>query len=101
MKKFGLIVKRKVELMFDHISVDFDSTLFENGQVDMELVQRINEKYNGKVFVFTSRSWYEYYLIKNILIQCGLKFEGIICGKLMVGSYLDDRNVLIEDFKEK
>jgi len=86
--------------MFDHISVDFDGTLFVDGKVDKELVDKINAKYNGKVFIFTSRSWGDYYLIKNILLEAGLKFESLVCGKLMCGEYLDDRNLKIDEFKK-
>lgn len=86
--------------MYNHISVDFDGTLFVNGEIDKELVDKLNKQYNGKVFIFTSRSWGDYFLIKNLITEAKLKFEGIVCGKLIAGKYLDDRNISIDEFKD-
>lgn len=49
---------------------------------------------NGwKIYIHTSRPWHDYERIETWLTFWGIPYNGIICGKLLAGIYVDDRAV--------
>lgn len=93
------------------IAVDLDGTLAEgvwtpdNPTSDIGNVKVYSDGLTGKdkadeldragykIIVHTARSWTDYQNIEKWLIHNKIPFKAIVCGKLLVKEYVDDRGI--------
>lgn len=84
------------------LAVDFDGTIASNsGYPDFipdkplegvkEELQHL-ESQGYKIIIHTARPWADYHNIENFMLNHGLPFRRIVCGKLLAKYYIDDRN---------
>lgn len=85
------------------LGIDFDKFIAENtGHPDykplgiklgaLEFMKRL-EADGWKLIIHTARPWSDYEIIENWLLFYTVPYRRIVCGKLLVKFYLDDRNV--------
>lgn len=84
------------------LSVDFDETIVHNsGFPDyipnhpvkgaIQALKNLDKK-GYKIIVYTARPWGDYSNIEDWLLEYGVPFRRIVCGKLLAKWYIDDRN---------
>lgn len=83
-------------------AVDLDGTLATDVWPDPGIgepirvnVLKVRElvKSGWKIVIHTARGWESYETIEAWLHHNGVPFSRIVCGKLLAGIYVDDRNV--------
>ena len=94
-------------------AIDFDNTLvftkqeedyeLDKAEPNYELMRACRNAYKqGKRFiVHSSRHWDDYPVIEKWLVRHKFPFKFIICGKILVNGYIDDRNIMPDEFIEK
>ena len=91
-------------------AVDFDGTIvftkeednfsLENALPNYDLLRAMrNAQKAGKRFIiYTSRHWDDFPIIERWLKRHKVPFKFIICGKILVEHYIDDRGLSPQDF---
>ncbi len=91
-------------------AIDFDNTIvFTNPKDNFSLDKAIpnyklitacrNAYKQGKRFiVYSSRHWDDYPIMEKWLKRHKFPFKFIICGKILVAGYIDDRNIMPDEF---
>lgn len=92
-------------------AVDFDNTLTqgdakywegERPQPDEEMVEATNQLYfdRNTIIVWTARPWDQARQIAAHLTEWGVRWHGIKCNKGSAETYIDDKAINTEDFKD-
>lgn len=90
------------------IAVDFDDTLtlggnkwWENEESipNFKMIELVVQQYikGNTIIIHTGRPWNAAALTVAWLIKYGVRFHGIMCGKLLADVYLDDKALNVED----
>lgn len=87
-------------------AIDFDGTIASSvwktsrgiGEPMMGNVDKLWElrRKGKKIVIYTARPWFDYEAIERWMNDHAIPFDKIICGKLLVHRYIDDKNILIE-----
>jgi FMN phosphatase YigB (HAD superfamily) len=76
------------------ITIDLDHTLYEKDTIINR--ERVNELFEDKhnfIVIYTSRSWSQFFAIKDLLDLYKVKYHAIVCEKLRASEMIDDKNV--------
>ena len=94
------------ESRFKVIGVDLDKTIAKNSpHPDYDLLEPIDGAWESlnylhhhgwDIFIYTSRPWHDYNMIKDWLDRYDFEYDGIICGKLFCKWMVDDRNITFD-----
>jgi hypothetical protein len=76
----------------EHPTADIGDPIPEN----VEKVRALHASGDWDIVVHTARGWTDYRAIKRWLIHHDIPYMAIVCGKLLAGVYIDDRNVDVE-----
>ena len=93
------------------INVDLDGTLCESTSPDryayakpkVDEIAKCNKLHEMGHFIqiYTARSWAMYDLTIRWLLQNGVKFDILVCGKLLGHANIDDMNCTFEELIER
>ena len=84
------------------LGVDFDGTLVNTKYPDFTLGEPIHENVEKlkecvalgyKIIIHTARPWENHQMISKYLDDNNIPYDSIVCGKLLVHRYIDDRNI--------
>lgn len=90
------------------ILVDFDKTICYNDEHfnPLEPIEGAKEALEElqaqgfKIIIYTARSWSEYQLVENWLINFDIPFRRIVCGKPLGRYIIDDKNIEFKDWTQ-
>ena len=75
------------------ITIDFDNTIYIKKKcINKEKVNNLFENPNNFIIIYTSRSYSQFFIIKEILEKNNIKYHAIVCEKLRADCMIDDKN---------
>jgi hydroxymethylpyrimidine pyrophosphatase-like HAD family hydrolase len=69
---------------------------------NVEIINVINDLYikGHFIIIFTARSWAEYTMTKEWLIENKVNHNILMCGKIIYDKWIDDRAINVKNIKE-
>jgi len=93
------------------LAVDLDGVLAKSGPREKypqaipirENIDKVNKLVMAghTIFIYTARSWGDYDLTLEWLNKNGVKFNQLVCGKLLAHMYMDDLNNTLDGAIER
>lgn len=105
------MIKEDGDFQLNWLGIDFDDTIAHNtGYPEFaptnpiigtkEAIEKLRND-GWKIVIHTARAWSEYDRVKKYLKEHSIYFDKIICGKLLVQYYIDDRSIEFDGNWEK
>lgn len=83
------------------VAVDFDKVLINNKKVVESTKSQVNKEFENPenfIVIYTSRSYSQFFYIRQFLLENQIKFHAIVCEKMRADCYIDDKNKLVSEW---